>query len=314
MVRRGVAVLGLLGQLVVLLEVGSPAADGSALARPPAARVPAALLAARGRRRAEHLAAHLRGGGGGFDATPPLLATPGFDARCDEEETEEFVVGSPGAQVLPPAGPGEPRSGAQPPRAPRAGEHAPMGAARRHAPGMRALGVPGSGALHPALPRGHLATTRPGTPGPARSSAGQGAEQQQPQSCGAPLSLDERVQQVETTLSDRTSDWAKRVRAFKELQAIIKSLAPAEPPDASASDPRVGVLLRMLPGICTQLQDKRSSLVKEVCNTIIEMARLLGDAFEPAAVKIVPTLLSLTFVTIRVISAAAWYSTCILSP
>jgi hypothetical protein len=34
---------------------------------------------------------------------------------------------------------------------------------------------------------------------------------------------------------------------------------------------------------------------------------MLGDTFDPAAVKLIPTLLSLTFVTIRVISAAAWY-------
>jgi hypothetical protein len=61
------------------------------------------------------------------------------------------------------------------------------------------------------------------------------------------------------------------------------------------------------PGLCTQLQDKRSSLVKEVCSIICEMARMLGDTFDPAAVKLIPTLLSLTFVTIRVISAAAWY-------
>ena len=34
---------------------------------------------------------------------------------------------------------------------------------------------------------------------------------------------------------------------------------------------------------------------------------MLGDTFDPAAVKLIPTLLSLTFVTIRVISTAAWY-------
>jgi hypothetical protein len=46
--------------------------------------------------------------------------------------------------------------------------------------------------------------------------------------------------------------------------------------------------------------------VKEVCATINEIAHTLGDSFEPAAAKLVPALLPLTFVTVRVISVAAW--------
>jgi hypothetical protein len=233
MARHGAAVLGLLVQLFVLLEVG-PSADGSAAEGPPAARLPASLLAARGARLS--LAEHLRGGRGGLDATPPLLVTPGLDAG-DDDETEELVVNSPVEQVLPPPG-------AEPPREPGTAERAPIDSARTHAPGLRAWGRPGPGAPQGPFPRIHLAS-RPGTPGPALRSAARGPEQQVSRSFELPLSLDERIQQVETTMSDRASDWAKRVRALKELQAIMKSLAP---PDACTGDPRAGVLQRMLPG------------------------------------------------------------------
>ena len=233
MARHGAAVLGLLVQLFVLLEVG-PSADGSAAEGPPAAKLPAALLAARGGRLS--VAEHLRGGRGGLDATPPLLVTPGLDAG-DDDETEELVVNSPVEQVLPPPG-------AEPPREPGKAERAPIDSARTHAPALRAWGRPGPGAPQGPLPRTHPAL-RPGTPGPALRIAARGPEQQMSRSYEAPLSLDERIQQVETTMSDRASDWAKRVRALKELQAIMKSLAP---PDACTGDPRAGVLQRMLPG------------------------------------------------------------------
>lgn len=233
MARHDAAVLGILVQLFVLLEVG-PSADGSAAAGPPAMRLPAALLAAGvGRLR---LVEHLRGGRGGLDATPPLLVTPGLDA-WDDDETEELVVNSPVEQVLQPPG-------ANPPRAPGTAERAPIDLARMPAPELRAWGRPGSGAPQGPIQRTHP-MARPGTPGPALRSAARGPAQQMSRCFDAPLSLDERIQQVETTLSDRASDWSKRLRALKELQAIMKSLAS---PNACTGDLRASVLQRMLTG------------------------------------------------------------------
>lgn len=321
--RRDAAVpfsmlLGLLVQFLVLEEVGPAAIPTPLPALPPNAWAPVAPTAALIKALRHHHAmavSRVRGGGGSFDATPPLLATPGLVA-ADDDETEELVVNSPGTQVLPTAPGGHGWSEYE--RSRRTEERAPASLARAQItlpqcsikPGARAWGAPPDLAAPQGLMgvgrRAHV-SLRSDTPVPVRRGAAREPEQRAAQACGTgAMSIDERMQLLETTLSERTSDWSQRVRALKDLHAIMNTLSPTHLADASGGDPRANVLLRIIPGLCTQLQDKRSSLVKEVCSTLNDIAKMLGDSFEPAAAKLVPALLSLTFVTVRVISVAAW--------
>lgn len=291
------ALLGLLVHLLVL-DAGVPTA---AVPHAPASTLIDML------RHRHALAAFVRGGGGGSDATPPLL-TPGF--AMDDDETEELVVDSPGNQVLP-SSPPDRGLGAHE-RGCRVSERADAGIARAPTPGMTGssasvLRAWGSGAAQASMAGQYVSgrsivPPRPGTPAPARRMSQDHLHEPEP----AALSIDARMQLLETTLSERTSDWAQRVKALKDLYNIMENVSQTHGADTAASDNRAGVLfLRMVPALCTQIQDKRSSLVKQVCSTINDISHILGDAFEPAAAKLVPALLSLTFVTVRVISVAA---------
>lgn len=302
--------LTLLGLLVLLLvlEVG-PAAVPTAI-HPPHLHAWAPPTAALIQALRHRQPGGLRGGRGNFDATPPLLARPGHAA--DDDETEELVgIGSPGTQVLPTA-PGSQWQNTYG-RGSRPEERVPVSLARAPIslpqssirPGARDWGsgtTQSTGGMSDGR-RAHVAL-RSCTPVPVRRGASRELEQRELQA--ADMSIDERMQVLETTLSERTSDWSQRVRALKDLHAIMNTLSASHSADLAGGDSRAIVLLRIIPGLCTQLQDKRSSLVKEVCSTLNEIAKILGDSFEPAAAKLVPALLSLTFVTVRVISVAAW--------
>ncbi len=310
--------LGLLAQLLVL-DVGPAAVTTADWAHsqpvaPPVSRT-SELIYLLCRRRA--LSMHVRGGGFSPNATPPLL-TPGFDA-LDDDETEELVVNSPtsGICVLAPASP-DYRPGFQERIRREIGRSpsAPAGRAPVYSTGS--ISVSRARSFGTIAPQSRAQTSlRPDTPGPARRGAvsdAQHVEIEPYTETTAALSLDERMQLLETTLSDRSSDWSHRVRALKDLYTIIKNSVDTFGRETGRGDSRACVLfLKILPGICAQLQDKRSSLVKEVCATINEIAHTLGDSFEPAAAKLVPALLPLTFVTVRVISVAAWESLHVVS-
>ena len=282
------------------------------------------LLAASRRQQCSSLVARVRGGGGGADATPPLVAATGFDAQADDE-TEELVVDSPGNDVLAPASgraatPFRDRGARTevlfPGRslAPGSGMPVPLGKVPHmpFAPGLAHRAVPVSG----AQPMGSRLQrqVRPDTPASSRYGSARELEQSgsaRPET--ASKSMETRIAELEAALSDRSSDWSQRLSALKGLLVVMSSLSDTISKDASGADHRTGVLLRIVPGLCSQLQDKRSSLVKEVCHTINGIARLLGSAFEPVAPKLVPALLSLTFVTVRVMSTSAWESLHVIS-
>ena len=318
----GLPLATLVGVLFASVEVGpsqAPSPSFSDWVRASVHAVPfspkaAALVNAV--RQCRPLSAHLRGGADRLGATTPLCTTPGFDARQDDE-TEELMVNSPGNAVLPLAraqvnSPGNavlPPSRAQSVRRvtgershrvnDRVGASLPRVLAR--ADGCQSKSGPpnpGLAASHVASAPPHSMLGRPETPAPTRSSA----------PCD-PLqslkSIEERISAADVALSDRTSDWGQRVRALKDVLDIVNALSDTPSATASGTDSRASVLSRLLPGLCTQLQDKRSTVVKQVCNTLKGVASLLGVEFEAAAVKLIPALLSLTFVTVRVISDSA---------
>ena len=72
--------------------------------------------------------------------------------------------------------------------------------------------------------------------------------------------------------------------------------------DAISQDVRASAVHRLVPCLSSQLKDKRSTLVKEVCLLISRSAESLGYLFEPCAPKLIRMLLQLTYVTVKVIS------------
>ena len=314
----GLPLATLVGVLFASVEVGPSQAPSpsfsdwvraSVHARPFSPKAAALVNAVRQRR---PLSAHLRGGADRLGATTPFCTTPGFDARQDDE-TEELMVNSPGNAVLPPAraqvnSPGNavlPPSRAQiirgitEERSHRVGSSLPRVLARADGcQGKSGPPNPGLAASHVAIAPPQSMLGKPGTPAPLRSSA--------PCEPSQPLkSIEARISAADVALSDRTSDWGQRVRALKDVLDIVTALSDTPSATTSGTDSRASVFSRLLPGLCTQLQDKRSTVVKQVCSTLKGVASLLGVEFEAAAVKLIPALLSLTFVTVRVISDSA---------
>eukprot|EP00741_Cyanophora_paradoxa_P005151 tig00000863_g4993.t1 len=97
--------------------------------------------------------------------------------------------------------------------------------------------------------------------------------------------------------SARDTEWSLRVLAMRRLQA----LALGGPENTSVFESRIGPIV---PGLIQQACDLRSSVVKDACNAISALAKLLGPKFEPHAETIVPALFKLLFVTIKAISEA----------
>jgi hypothetical protein len=258
------------------------------------------------------LVARLRGGMGSIDQTPPLIAADGFDAWNDDE-TEELMVESPGNEVLLHTTPGDRRAAISGPHARGLSAEERLPAAPLRAPTAQHVGggMAGSRIRVSVLgPSQHSArasfSALPGTPMPLAQRCAAQEPRMQQQSAVDAVASEERIQSIELALSDRTGDWSQRVRALKDLQQIMKTLSTVGSADPCGSSGVLGSLLqRILPGLCVQLQDKRSSLVKEVCSAINSMSEMLGEDFEPAAPKLVSALFSLTFVTVRVISVAA---------
>lgn len=114
----------------------------------------------------------------------------------------------------------------------------------------------------------------------------------------------DKVDKLEKVLADRSSDWSIRMRSLQDLRALVTdgNIDRSERADA---------IQRLLPGIRTQLEDKRSLLVKEACLAVSRSAEILGEDFETFVPKLVPVLLHLTYVTVKVISQSG--SDCLLS-
>jgi hypothetical protein len=106
------------------------------------------------------------------------------------------------------------------------------------------------------------------------------------------------LDRLEQSLMDRSSDWSLRVRSLQELGAYLSD-------ESVGVQIRVSVMQRLLPRITTQLEDKRSQIVKETCTALSLAATSLVEDFEVFVPKLVPVLLQLTYVTIKVISQAA---------
>eukprot|EP00960_Hanusia_phi_P018408 542789-Hanusia_phi.AAC.3 len=118
----------------------------------------------------------------------------------------------------------------------------------------------------------------------------------------------------------------QRVKAIQEIPKIVSEIEAGRLPDGVSVQYTPAVLFgKFVPMICEQLQDKRSSLVKETCGELFEYfisalycskqsiigaitacVKLLGKACDSYSSALLSSLLQLTFVTVKVISSASW--------
>ncbi len=113
-----------------------------------------------------------------------------------------------------------------------------------------------------------------------------------------PIVEEDTLDRLEKALSDRTNEWSLRVRSIQELGTYLSD-------ENISVELRKAAMQRLLPRIITQLEDKRSQIVKEACTTLSLAAESLEENFEHFVPRLLPVLLQLTYVTVRVISQAA---------
>lgn len=120
--------------------------------------------------------------------------------------------------------------------------------------------------------------------------------------------VEEEMREVDEVLGGRVvQSWDVRVKALKKLRMI------AGYEGVRLGDERVGdrgkfveALRRMGPGICAQIGDLRSVVVRETCACVGFLAETLGDVFaECCGDLIMPALLKISAVTIAVISSSS---------
>jgi hypothetical protein len=113
-----------------------------------------------------------------------------------------------------------------------------------------------------------------------------------------PIEEEDILDRLEKALSDRSNEWSLRVRSIQELGTYLSD-------ENISIDVRKAAMQRLLPRIITQLEDKRSQIVKEACTTLSLAAESMEENFEHFVPRLLPVLLQLTYVTVRVISQAA---------
>ncbi|XVE81470.1 hypothetical protein DITRI_Ditri15bG0066700 [Diplodiscus trichospermus] len=98
------------------------------------------------------------------------------------------------------------------------------------------------------------------------------------------------------------SDWSVRIAAMQQVEALVIG--------GAVDYPSFHALLKQLVApLCSQLSDRRSSIVKQACHLLTFLSKeLLGD-FEACAEMFVPVLFKLVVITVLIIAESA--DTCI---
>lgn len=96
------------------------------------------------------------------------------------------------------------------------------------------------------------------------------------------------------------TDWKSRSAQLDTLRGLISG-------GAAGIDGFAALVPRLRDPLCAQVQDLRSSIVRQACLLICELAAVCGytSTFEPLADALVETLLKLTYVSIAVIASSA---------
>ncbi|KAL9228289.1 hypothetical protein vseg_003884 [Gypsophila vaccaria] len=105
------------------------------------------------------------------------------------------------------------------------------------------------------------------------------------------------IEKIAATLVPE-KDWSVRIAAMQRVEGLVLG--------GAADYPSFRSLLKQLVGpLCTQLSDRRSSIVKQACHLLNFLSKeLLGD-FEACAEQFLPALFKLVVITVLVIAESA---------
>mmetsp|Transcript_3178 Transcript_3178/g.7408 ORF Transcript_3178/g.7408 Transcript_3178/m.7408 type:complete len:1390 (+) Transcript_3178:45-4214(+) len=111
--------------------------------------------------------------------------------------------------------------------------------------------------------------------------------------------LNEEMGKIISTLSDvKNNDWNKRIKSLNRLAGLV--MGGAHDMDSFPSN-----LLKLKGPMIEQLQDLRSSVVKQACLVLAYISSVVRDGMEPLMEFVIPVLAHLNCVTIQVISKSA---------
>ncbi|KAH9607642.1 hypothetical protein KSS87_014164 [Heliosperma pusillum] len=105
------------------------------------------------------------------------------------------------------------------------------------------------------------------------------------------------IEKIAATLVPE-KDWSLRIGAMQRVEAFVLGGATDYPSFR-------GLLKQLVGPLCTQLSDRRSSIVKQACHLLNFLSKeLLGD-FEACAEQFIPVLFKLVVITVLVIAESA---------
>ncbi|KAL1842190.1 hypothetical protein VTJ49DRAFT_5877 [Mycothermus thermophilus] len=153
---------------------------------------------------------------------------------------------------------------------------------------------PGFGASLPSL------TNRPVTPGPTESN--NAPETVEPSYVNTVRELDDLLREMHLYFEGKETEqnWLKREESITRLRRLLAGNAATDFPDQFLAGLRA-----LLDGIIKAVVSLRTSLSKEGCNLVQDMARVYGPAIDPMVEILMQTFIKLTAATKKISSQLA---------
>lgn len=103
-------------------------------------------------------------------------------------------------------------------------------------------------------------------------------------------------------LSSVDADWGLRVRALHRIEALVKFVS-LPMPESVAADPQTWEeqIKLFQPFFAVQVNELRSSIVRETCRLLIALSKSLGQGMVECVAALLPNLIANTYVTVKVI-------------
>lgn len=103
-------------------------------------------------------------------------------------------------------------------------------------------------------------------------------------------------------LSSLDGDWGLRVRALHRIEALV-SFVSLPMPESTATDPQSWAeqIALFQPHFAVQVNELRSSIVRETCRLLISLSKILGTGMSGCIVALIPNIIANSYVTVKVI-------------
>eukprot|EP00808_Paulinella_micropora_P018144 g74239.t1 len=105
-----------------------------------------------------------------------------------------------------------------------------------------------------------------------------------------------QIKDIRKALKDLDPDWNKRSQAMIKLEKMVKEEGVMLMEGWKAQEEKLREPLAV------QSTDLRSSIIKQVCGLLVEMAASAGNQFDDSVAYLLPTLFKLLYVSIKVIA------------